>query len=128
MVAGDTPTRTEAGHPEDALAWLLPTKLTIPPPRHHVVARPQLFNRLAQAVTVPLTSLVAPAGFGKTTLLATWRTTPSGSTLPLAWVSLDEGDNDPARFWSYSEPSIQASARPLSWPFALQSPRPASIS
>ena len=45
--------------------------------------------------------VAAPAGFGKTTLLAAWRSTPDGARCPLAWVSLDATDNDPARFWGY---------------------------
>jgi LuxR family maltose regulon positive regulatory protein len=51
--------------------------------------------------------LAAPAGFGKTTLLAEWRATPAGAALPLAWVSLDAGDNDPVRFWSYVHAGLE---------------------
>jgi LuxR family maltose regulon positive regulatory protein len=49
----------------------------------------------------PLTLLSAPAGFGKTTLLSAWHATTTGGTVPLAWLSLDAADRDPARFWSY---------------------------
>src|SRR5205085_11896688 len=48
-----------------------------------------------------LTLLSAPAGSGKTTLLSAWRTTPEGQETPLAWVSLDAGDNDPTCFSRY---------------------------
>ena len=49
----------------------------------------------------PLALIVAPAGWGKTTLLSAWHAEASLSAWPLAWVSLDEGDNDPNRFWTY---------------------------
>jgi len=49
----------------------------------------------------PLILLIAPAGYGKTTLLSAWQAYPNRPAWPLAWVSLDGGDNDPARFWTY---------------------------
>ncbi len=54
-----------------------------------------------------LTLISAPAGFGKTTLLSEWRMMHSGYEYPVAWVSLDEGDNDPARFLSYLIAALQ---------------------
>jgi LuxR family maltose regulon positive regulatory protein len=51
-----------------------------------------------------LTLISAPAGFGKTTLLGEW---VGGCDRPVAWVSLDKGDNDPARFWSYFIAALQ---------------------
>src|ERR671924_923844 len=80
---------------------LLATKLAIPPARPALVPRPRLIDRLQAGVYGPLTLLSAPAGSGKTTLLSAWRATPEGQKLPVAWVSLDEGDNDPTRFWRY---------------------------
>ncbi len=80
---------------------LLETKLAPPSARPTLVARPQLTERLHAGLHGPLTLLSAPPGSGKTTVLAAWRATPAGRALPLAWVSLDAGDNDPARFWSY---------------------------
>jgi LuxR family maltose regulon positive regulatory protein len=80
---------------------LLATKLAIPPARPALVARPRLIARLVAGLQGPLTLLSAPAGSGKTTLLSSWRTTPEGQKLSVAWVSLDEGDNDPTRFWRY---------------------------
>jgi LuxR family maltose regulon positive regulatory protein len=49
----------------------------------------------------PLTLLAAPAGWGKSTLLAEWHASPTGADVPLAWVSLEPGDDAPARFWTY---------------------------
>lgn len=80
---------------------LLRAKLFAPPPRPDSVPRPQLVARLDAGLRGKLTLLAAPAGFGKTTLLASWRTTPPGRATPLAWVALDAADNDPARFWRY---------------------------
>jgi LuxR family maltose regulon positive regulatory protein len=84
---------------------LLTTKLHIPPvrPRDRVVSRPRLIRRLNQGLERKLVLISAPAGFGKTTLASEWvrdigETTPPIST---AWLSLDEDDNDLARFLSY---------------------------
>src|SRR5918999_5397714 len=70
-------------------------------------ARPQLVARLRLTATLErepgrkLTLLSAPAGFGKTTLLVEWLRERAGGEEHVAWVSLDEGDNDPVRFLSY---------------------------
>ncbi len=66
--------------------------------RSSLVAREALLARLDNGLDGKLTLLSAPAGFGKTTLVTAWITARS---LPSAWVSLDEGDNDPVRFWRY---------------------------
>jgi LuxR family maltose regulon positive regulatory protein len=91
-VAPSTP--LEQGNP-----WglLLSTKLAPPPLTRALVARERLLDRLDAARTHRLTLLSASAGWGKTTLLATWA---SRSGCPIAWLSLDEGDNDPTRFWA----------------------------
>jgi LuxR family maltose regulon positive regulatory protein len=80
---------------------LLKTKFFLPRARAGLVVRPRLTARLDAGVQRKLTLISAPPGFGKTTVLSEWRTTPSGSQFPLAWLSLDEGDNDPVRFWFY---------------------------
>jgi LuxR family transcriptional regulator, maltose regulon positive regulatory protein len=93
---------------------LLATKLYVPRARPDLVARPQLFARLDAGLSGALTLVCAPAGFGKTTLLASWlnqlqigssdnlqSTIYNLQSQRVAWVSLDGGDNDPARFWSY---------------------------
>jgi LuxR family transcriptional regulator, maltose regulon positive regulatory protein len=73
---------------------LLATKLYVPGPRPGLVPRP----RLAETLGGGLVLVCAPAGFGKTTLLADWLR--SGGR-PVAWLSLDAGDNDPVRFWRH---------------------------
>jgi LuxR family transcriptional regulator, maltose regulon positive regulatory protein len=75
---------------------LLATKLHIPRPRRGHVPRPLLLEHLAEGLASRLVLVCTPAGFGKTTLLADWART---GQRPVAWLSLDEGDNDPARFW-----------------------------
>lgn len=77
---------------------LLKTRLQIPPVRQALVSRPRLTERLSVGLRHKLTLISAPAGFGKTTLLSEWA---PGLDRPVAWVSLDGGDNDPARFLTY---------------------------
>jgi LuxR family maltose regulon positive regulatory protein len=77
---------------------LLATKLYIPAPRPNRVPRPRLTARMEAGAAGPLTLVSAPAGFGKSTLLSDWIHTGGR---PVAWVSLDEGDNDPVRFLGY---------------------------
>jgi LuxR family transcriptional regulator, maltose regulon positive regulatory protein len=77
---------------------LLATKLHLPRTRPGFVVRSRLVNRVAHAQGGELTLVCAPAGFGKTALLADWaRRDPR----PVAWLSLDDADNDPARFWRH---------------------------
>ncbi len=83
---------------------LLTTKLYIPPPRPSLVPRPRLTERLNAGIRRKLTLISAPAGFGKTTLLSEW---VAGCGRPVAWVSLDKGDNDPTRFWGYFVAALQ---------------------
>jgi LuxR family maltose regulon positive regulatory protein len=77
---------------------LLKTKLYIPPARADLVERPRLLERLNAGLGGKLTLISAPAGFGKTTLVTQWL---GAAGYPSAWLSLDEGDNDPARFLAY---------------------------
>ena len=69
-------------------------------PRAHpnLVPRPRLAELLAEGMSRKLILVSAPAGFGKTTLLSEWRMMHLGGEYPLAWVSLEEADNDPVRF------------------------------
>lgn len=77
---------------------LLTTKLTIPPPQQNRIKRPRLLQTLNKGLNRKLTLVSAPAGFGKTTLLGDWVST---CKRPVAWVALDENDNDLARFFAY---------------------------
>jgi LuxR family maltose regulon positive regulatory protein len=84
---------------------LLATKLFIPPTRPELVPRPRLIDQL-NASAYPGCKLIlisAPAGFGKTTLVSEWVQAMGRATPPMAiaWLSLDEGDNDPTRFLAY---------------------------
>jgi len=89
---------------------ILATKLYIPSPRPKVVLRPRLIAQLNdglhqnQNFGCKLTLISAPAGFGKTTLVSEW---VAGCQRPVAWFSLDEGDNDPARFLTYLVSALQ---------------------
>lgn len=82
---------------------LLASKLHLPRLRTSLVFRERLLARLDGGLERKLTLLSAPAGFGKTTLVSQWIADRSTSQNfpPLAWVSLDPGDNDPVRFWRY---------------------------
>jgi LuxR family maltose regulon positive regulatory protein len=84
---------------------LLTTKLHMPPPRSGLVKRPRLVERLDGGLRQDhrLTLIAAPAGFGKTTLATEWLYSKNKqvSSCSIAWLSLDEGDNDPARFFTY---------------------------
>jgi LuxR family maltose regulon positive regulatory protein len=110
---------------------LLTTKLYAPPPRPNLVARPRLIDRLDQGLLLghKLTLVSAPAGYGKTTLLSAWWAAMSDQGRKLAWLSLDERDNDPARFWTYVIGALQTlqpglGQEPLS---QLQAPQPPPI-
>ena len=84
---------------------LLSTKLFIPRPRKNLVSRPRLTVRLNAGLEKKLTLIAAPAGFGKTTLLSEWI---PHSPRSVTWLSLDEDDNDPTKFWAYFITSLQA--------------------
>ncbi len=90
---------------------LLLTKLHIPDARPGWVGRPRLFARLDQVSGGQTALLSAPAGYGKTALLAQWvasRAARSAAGEPaFAWLALDEADNDPVRFWSYLVAALQ---------------------
>ncbi len=77
---------------------ILATKLYVPPRRSRMVLRPRLEQRLDEGLRRRLTLVAAPAGFGKSTLVAEW---VGACDLPVAWLSLDEGDSDPDRFLAH---------------------------
>ena len=82
---------------------LLETKFYVPRPRDGLVLRRRLGERLDRGAGSRLVLVSAPAGFGKTTLLAGWLagSAGAGGGRRAAWLSLDRGDNDPASFWAY---------------------------
>ena len=88
----------------DPLNPLSSTKLHQPRTRVQLVARSHLVQRLRQGVRGALTLVSAPAGFGKTTLLAQWL---AERDMPVAWLSLEAEDNDPTRFLSYLIAALQ---------------------
>ena len=77
---------------------LLATKLHVPRPQPGFVPRPRLVEALGEGLARGRVLVCAPAGFGKTALLADWA---RGDGRPVAWLGLDGGDSDPARFWRY---------------------------
>jgi LuxR family maltose regulon positive regulatory protein len=117
---------------------LLHTKLVIPPVRPNLVPRPRLIERLNQGLQLAhrLSLISAPAGFGKTTLVVEWAShlrseaaNGSQGDYRVAWLSLDEGDNDLARFLAYLIASLRQ-AEGMETPIGkgvmsmLQSPQP----
>jgi LuxR family transcriptional regulator, maltose regulon positive regulatory protein len=90
---------------------LVQTKLYIPKLRRSLVARPRLSGRLRRGAESRLLLISAPAGFGKTTLLAEWlAATPERS---VAWLSLEESDRQPASYWTYVITALQTVAPAL---------------
>src|SRR5499433_3274449 len=81
---------------------LVATKFHVP--RAGFVPRPRLLARLGEGVGRGLTVVGTPAGFGKTTMLGDWARRSRQSA---AWLSLDAGDNDPARFWRYVTAALE---------------------
>jgi LuxR family maltose regulon positive regulatory protein len=107
---------------------LLRTKLFIPSLRPNLVPRQHLIERLKHGLQLGhrLTLISAPAGFGKTTLVGEW---VAGCDRPAAWLSLDESDNDPARFLTYLVAALQTVAPNIGEGVlaVLQSPQPSPI-
>jgi LuxR family maltose regulon positive regulatory protein len=97
--AGPATTAADAGQPA-AGPVLVVTKLRAPTVRAELVPRRRLVDLLVRPGSHKLTLIDAPAGWGKTTLLAEWQDDPREAR-PFAWVSLDRADNDPVRFWTY---------------------------
>jgi LuxR family maltose regulon positive regulatory protein len=85
---------------------LLTTKLHAPDPREWI-GREALVSRLRQAPDAKLALIRAPAGWGKSTLLAQWRAAEQGRRL-FAWLTLDRADSDPIRFWTYALEAVRA--------------------
>ena len=86
---------------------MIATKLYVPKLRRGLVARPRLLERLRRGEESRLTLVSAPAGFGKTTLLAEWLGQTPGEDRCVAWFSLDPSDNEPSSFWTYVVTAFQ---------------------
>ena len=94
---------------------LIGTKLRPPVVRDQVVPRERLFKRLRAGAGLALSLVAGPAGYGKTTLLAAWREAEAARK-PVAWLTLDEGDNDPVVLWSYVIEALRRACPALSVP------------
>jgi LuxR family maltose regulon positive regulatory protein len=102
------PTVESAGASESVAApeaVVLATKLSRPPVRSEHVRRRDLLAALRAGSPRKLTLVAAPPGFGKSTLLAEWAAGEESAAV--AWLSLDESDNDPARFFTYVAAALQ---------------------
>ena len=99
------------GHPRMSAAGefvAVGTKLLVPERRRRLVPRPELIAALEAGRARRLTVVSAPTGFGKTSALTEW-----AAASPARWVSLDEGDSEPARFWSYVVAAVEGAAPEL---------------
>jgi LuxR family transcriptional regulator, maltose regulon positive regulatory protein len=95
----EPPAATALGVAASGQDALLATKLHVPRPQPGFVPRPRLVEALGEGLARGLVVVCAPAGFGKTALLADWA---GSGRRPVAWLSLDTADNDPARFWRHA--------------------------
>ncbi|HSF81310.1 MAG TPA: LuxR C-terminal-related transcriptional regulator [Anaerolineales bacterium] len=102
---------------------ILVTKLAIPASRPRLVSRARLLQHLQSGLAGKLTLISAPAGYGKTTLLSEWC---RQSEHPIAWLSLDESDNDPTRFMNYLLAALQT-VEDLIQSHVVESRQPPSI-
>ena len=85
---------------------IIKTKINLPSLKRNLVLRSRITRALTDGIENgrKLTLISAPAGFGKTTLVINWI---EGNNIPAAWISLDEGDGDPARFLTYLVAALQ---------------------
>jgi ATP/maltotriose-dependent transcriptional regulator MalT len=104
----DPPVAARAGTVVSGQDVLLATKLHVPRPQPGFVPRQRLVEALGEGLARGRVLVCAPAGFGKTALLADWA---RGGGRPVAWLGLDGGDSDPARFWRYALAALDR-ARP----------------
>lgn len=129
LAGPETPTPPSAPGPPATAApapGLLTTKLYRPQSRPDLVARPRLLDRLDAGLHGPLTLVCAPAGFGKTTLLADWL---GRTECPVAWLGLDASDSDLVVFLRYLVAALQTLAPQVGAALAdlLESPQPPAV-
>lgn len=101
------PRASGAQRPTTSEAPLLATRMLMPRTPARIVSRTHVDARLQRGLERPLTLLTAPPGFGKTTSLAAW---VRQVETPVAWVSLDESDNEPGQFWAYVLSALEQAA------------------
>ena len=106
---------------------LVGTKLRPPPVRDQVVPRERLVERMRPGSGLRLTLVACPPGFGKTTMLAAWHQVEAARR-PVAWLTPDEGDNDPAVLWSYVIEALGRACPAIGQPVPLRTAGVASIS
>ncbi len=103
----------EAETADDGESWtcgaepVLATRFSAPALRPGLVLRTRLLDRLAECTRRRLTVLAAPAGSGKTTLMAQWRVSPAAQEHAIAWLSIDATDDDPVRFFRLLAAALQ---------------------
>src|SRR4051812_10507889 len=105
---------------------LLETKFHVPRRRHNVVSRARLLARLGPILDSRLSLISAPAGFGKTTLLADWITAIQSNDVCIAWLSLDGDDNQPDVYWAYVVGAVEKALPGLATEAAAQLSSPQS--
>ena len=88
--------------------WLIRTKLEAPSPTERLIARQRLRRRLSAVLRARLALIHAPAGFGKTCLLAEWQRCLAAQRVRTAWLSLDEDDSEPLQFMAYLTAALDA--------------------
>ena len=127
--APDATSPAGAGTTDSWLSPLIATKITAPQSPPSLVARPAALARCRESLAHPCAIVAAPAGFGKTTLLTMVADTMREEGWRVAWVTLEESEQDPIRFWQYAlaaldhtQPGLGATARHM-----LEVPRPAPI-
>lgn len=132
LTAGGTkrlPNRDPAHAMEQAPEPLIATKIVMPQPGLSLIARPTVLVRCLECIEHPCALIAAPAGFGKTTLLLLACDRLRADGWQVAWLSLEESERDPTRFWTYmlaaldgARPGIAAALRPM-----IETPRPRPI-
>ncbi len=105
---------------------LIATKLRPLAVHDQVVLRERLLERLRTGAGLALSLVACPAGYGKTTLLAAWHQAEAARK-PVAWLTLDEDDNDPVVLWSYLIEALRRACPAISLPPSPQLASAASI-
>lgn len=98
--------------PPDHRSHLLTAKMAVPQVRTSIVRRERLLRKLSQGVEGPLTAVIAPAGAGKSVLAASW-VGAGRAPGPVAWVTLDQFDDDPGVFWAYVTAALRRAGAAL---------------